>query len=451
MSRFLKRSQWLPRPRSEVFAFFQEPGNLARLTPPWLGFQVLTPQPLVMRTGARFDYEVRPLGFAQRWTTLIESYDPPHGFVDTQLKGPYASWRHRHSFTEEDGGTRVTDEIEYALPLEPLGLVALPEVRRRLDEIFAYREAAVAALFKPQGGSMKVVLAGGSGFIGRHLSRALVLAGHSVVLLTRGTKNSDLPGVTTRRWLAPGAEGWESVVDGADAVVNLCGEGVADRPWTAARRKALVDSRLGPTAALVAAIGRAKKKPSVLINASAVGYYPQNAGRVLAETDPAGSGFLADLCARWEKEARAAESHGARVVLLRIGVVLGPGGGALGRMLLPFKLGLGGRLGDGTQWFPWVHLEDVTGMVLAALGDERWRGPVNAVAPQAATNADFTAALGRALGRPTVLPVPGFALRLALGEMSDLLLGSQKIAPAAAAGRGYAFRKPTLDEALAGL
>lgn len=451
MSRLLRRSQWLPRPRSEVFAFFQEPGNLAQLTPPWLGFEVATPAPLVMKAGARFDYQVRPLGFAQRWTTLIESYDPPHGFVDVQLKGPYALWRHRHSFVEENGGTRVDDEIEYALPLEPLGLVALPEVNRRLADIFAYREAAVAALFKPKGGSMKVILAGGSGFIGRHLSRALVLAGHSVVLLTRGETASAIPGVETRRWLAPGADGWESVVDGADAVVNLCGEGVADRPWTTARRKALVDSRLAPTAALVSAISKAQKKPRVLVNASAVGYYPQNAGRELAETAAAGSGFLADLCARWEKAASSAESHGTRVVLLRIGVVLGAGGGALGRMLLPFKLGLGGRLGDGEQWFPWVHLEDVTGMVLAALADEKWRGPVNAVAPQAATNADFTAALGRALGRPTVLPVPGFALKLALGEMSDMLLGSQKVAPAAAAARGYVFKKPTLDEALAGL
>lgn len=298
---------------------------------------------------------------------------------------------------------------------------------------------------------MKVVLAGGSGFIGRHLSRALALAGHSVVLLTRGAKASDVPGVTTRRWLAPGTDGWEAALDGADAVVNLCGEGVADGPWTAARRKKLVDSRLEPTAALVAAIGKAAKKPGVLVNASAVGYYGQDAGRAYAETDPAGTGFLADLCARWEKAARAAEAHGTRVVLLRIGVVLGAGGGALGRMLLPFKLGLGGRLGDGTQWFPWVHLDDVTGMVLAALADAKWRGPFNAVSPEPATNAEFTKALGRALGRPTVFPVPAFALKLGLGEMSSLLLGSQKVVPAAAVGAGYVFKKPGLDAALAGL
>ena len=298
---------------------------------------------------------------------------------------------------------------------------------------------------------MKVILAGGTGFIGRRLSRELTLAGHSVGLLTRGAKVSDMPGVTTRRWLTSGDEGWQAELDGADAVVNLCGEGVADGPWTAARRRKLVDSRLEPTAALVAAIGKAAKKPSVLVNASAVGYYAQDDGLVHAETDAPGAGFLAGLCARWEKEARAAEAHGTRVALLRIGVVLGAGGGALGRMLLPFKLGLGGRLGDGTQWFPWVHLDDVTGMALTALSDTKWRGPFNVVSPEPATNAEFTKALGKALGRPTVFPVPAFALKLGLGEMSSLLLGSQKVVPAAALGAGYVFKKPGLGAALAGL
>jgi len=451
MSRFVRCSQWLPRPRSEVFAFFQEPSNLAKLTPPWLGFEVLTPGPLKMAAGARFDYTVRPLGFAQHWTTLIESYDPPNSFVDTQLKGPYALWRHRHTFADENEGTRVTDEIEYALPLEPLGLVALPVVKRQLEEIFAYREAAVAALFKPKGGSMKIVLAGGSGFIGRHLSRELVLAGHSVVLLTRSSRASTIPGVETRRWLAEGAEGWEAALEGADAVVNLCGEGVADGPWTQSRRKKLVESRLVPTAALAAAIARAKAKPRVLVNASAVGYYGHDASRSIAESDPPGTGFLSELCGNWEREAKRAESSGTRVVLMRIGVVLGAGGGVLGRMLLPFKLGVGGRLGDGKQWFPWVHLEDVSGMIMAALADERWKGPVNVVAPESASNEEFTKSLGAALKRPTVFPVPAFILKFGLGEMSSLLLGSMKVAPQAAQAKAYAFKRPSLVSALADL
>lgn len=447
--RFLTRSQWLPRPRSEVFAFYQDPANLAKLTPPWLGFQVLTPQPLEMRAGALFDYRVSPLGFPQYWRTLIEAYDPPRSFADAQLKGPYKLWHHTHRFEEENGGTRGTDTVRYELPFQPFGELAAGEVARRLDAIFYYREAATAALFKPQGETMKVVIAGGTGWIGRALSRALIAAGKEVTVLSRSGAASPVPGVKVRAWLVPGAGGWEAELDGAAAVVNLCGEGVADGLWTKSRRRRLVDSRLAPTRALVDALARLDNRPPVLVNASAVGFYPRGDSRLLAETDAPGEGFLSGLCDAWEDEARRAEALGTRVVLLRIGVVLGREGGALSRMLLPFKLALGGRLGDGAQYFPWVHLDDVTGLVLAALGDERLKGPLNAVAPEPATNAEFTAALGRTLRRPTPFPVPAFALKLALGELSSLLLDSQKIAPAAAVGAGYRFKYPRLDEALA--
>ncbi|MDP3542287.1 MAG: TIGR01777 family oxidoreductase [Elusimicrobiota bacterium] len=447
--RTLRRTQWLPHPRPEVFAFFQDPANLAKLTPPWLGFHVLTPGPLEMRAGAVFDYRVSPLGFPQYWRTLIESYDAPDGFVDTQLKGPYKLWHHTHRFEDKDGGTLITDEVRYELPLQPFGELAAGEIERRLDAIFAYRESAVAALFKPKGGSMKIVIAGGNGWIGRDLSRALINAGHDVVVLSRSGEASRIPGVRTRSWLVADAGGWESELDGADAVVNLCGEGVADGPWTAARRGRLLHSRLTPTRALVSALGRAEKKPPVLINASAVGWYAQDGERVQDEADGAGPGFLSDLCVRWEKEAREAEKLGTRVVLLRIGVVLGRDGGALSRMLLPFKLALGGRLGDGRQHFPWVHLDDVTGLIISAITNERLRGPVNAVGPELATNAEFTAALGKVLSRPTPFPVPAVVLRLALGEMSSLLLGSLKIAPTAAMDAGYRFKHPRVEDALA--
>lgn len=445
----LRRTQWLPRPRAEVFAFFQDPANLAKLTPPWLGFHVLTPRPLEMRAGAIFDYRVSPLGFPQYWRTLIESYDAPNGFVDTQLKGPYKLWHHAHRFEDKDGGTLITDEVRYELPFQPFGELAADEIARRLDAIFDYREAAVAALFKPRGGSMKIVIAGGSGWIGRDLSRALINAGRDVVVLSRSGEAGRIPGVRARRWLVEGAGGWESELEGAAAIVNLCGEGVADGPWTAARRARLLHSRLTPTRALVEALGRVEKRPPVLINASAVGWYAQAGERLQTEADAAGPGFLSDLCVRWENEAREAEGLGLRVVLPRIGVVLGRDGGALSRMLIPFKLALGGRLGDGRQYFPWVHLDDVTGLILESIGNERLRGPVNAVGPELATNAEFTAALGRVLRRPTPFPVPASVLRLLLGEMSSLLLGSLRIAPSAAVSAGYRFKHPRLEGALA--
>ena len=295
---------------------------------------------------------------------------------------------------------------------------------------------------------MNIIVAGGSGFIGGHLVKVLLEKGRRVTVLTRGG-GAVPPGAESSFWDGREAGAWEEALGSCDALVNISGAGVADRPWTQARRRILTDSRLESTRALVDALGRAPKRPAVFVNASAVGIYGEGGERELTEESPRGSGFLADLCARWEAEAARAQSLGVRSVHLRLGVVLGRGGGALARMLLPFKLGLGGRLGDGRQFMPWVHAADAVGLALAAVENAAYRGPVNAVAPEAATNAEFTAALGRALGRPTLFPVPAFALKLALGKMSELLLGSQKVRPAAALKAGYKFVFPRLDEALA--
>lgn len=449
--RAFRRSQWVPRPVSEVFPFFARPENLAVLTPPDLGFEFLTPSPIPMAAGSVIDYRVRPFGIPLRWRTVIESYDPPRAFADRQARGPYALWHHTHSFEPERGGTRMTDVVRFRLPLGALGALASPVVDRELARIFDFRERAVAALFPPRpGAGMDIVLAGGTGFIGGRLARVLLAAGHRVTVLTRGGRTA-APGAKETVWDGRSGGAWEESVASCDAIVNLCGAGVADRPWTQARRRELVDSRLEPTRALVAALGRAPKKERVLVNASAVGLYGDAGSRELPESAPRAPGFLADLCARWEEEAFAARAHGARVVLLRLGVVLGAEGGALSRMLLPFKLCLGGRLGSGAQFMPWVHEADAVGLVQAALTDARLEGPVNAVAPGAATNAEFTRALGAALGRPTPFPVPGFALRLALGDMASILLDSQKVVPAAALAAGHRFRHPEIGAALADL
>lgn len=301
---------------------------------------------------------------------------------------------------------------------------------------------------------MKVVLAGGTGFIGGGLVEALLRRGDSVVLLTR-----DLPAaqrrwdgkVDARLWNGRDPGPWVLAVDGADAVVNLAGESVAGGRWSAARKLALIKSRVDTTRALVAAIEQAAEKPLVFVSASAVGYYGENPGRECPEDAPRGTDFLAALCGQWERDARDAEKSEVRIVSARFGVVLGRNGGALAKMLTPFKLGLGGPLGSGRQPFPWVHLDDAVGAILFALDEASVTGPLNVTAPEARTNGEFTRALGRALGRPAFLPAPAFALKLALGEMSSMLLGGQDAPPKKLLARGYAFRHPSLDGALSSL
>ncbi|MBI4061578.1 MAG: TIGR01777 family protein [Elusimicrobia bacterium] len=299
---------------------------------------------------------------------------------------------------------------------------------------------------------MKAVLAGGTGFVGSALIEALLGRGDAVVLLTRDPARSQLRWkgrVDSRLWNGRDPGPWVMALDGADAVVNLVGENVAGARWTPERKLALIKSRIDSTRALLAAMARARQRPMVLVNASAVGYYGAAPKGECAEDAPQGSDFLSALCGQWEREARAADKLEVRAVLARFGVVLGAKGGALARMLPPFKLGLGGPLGSGLQPFPWIHIDDAVGAILFAVADARLSGPVNLTAPEARTNAQFAKALGRALRRPALLPAPEFALKLVFGEMASLLLGGQRAAPRKLLKLGYKFRQPTLDGALA--
>lgn len=302
--------------------------------------------------------------------------------------------------------------------------------------------------------AMKVVVAGGTGFIGSALIDALLERGDKVVLLTRNLHAAQLRWdgkVDARLWNARDPGPWVMTVDGADAVVNLAGESVAGGRWTPERKLALIKSRIDSTRDVVAALAAAAERPLVLVNASAVGYYGEEPEGECAEDAPQGTDFLAALCGQWEREARAAEKLEVRVVMARFGVVLGKEGGALAKMLTPFKLGLGGPLGSGLQPFPWIHVADAVGALLHAVDDAALYGPVNLAAPGETTNAGFTKALGRALHRPAFLPAPAFAMRLALGEMSSLLLKGQRATPKKLLASGYEFRHPALDAALASL
>jgi uncharacterized protein (TIGR01777 family) len=293
---------------------------------------------------------------------------------------------------------------------------------------------------------MKVLISGGSGLVGGALTGALRADGHTVRYLVR-------PGGKA----APGDVQWNPLsalvdvpaMEGFDAVVNLNGASIADGRWTSKRKTILRGSRVDSTRVLVDALSHLKQPPRVFVCASATGYYGNRGDEVLTETSGYGNDFLAMLCRAWEGEAARASSSGIRTVIARFGIVLSAEGGALSRMLTPFRLGAGGRLGSGRQWMSWIALEDAVKVLRAAIDDARWNGALNLVSPEPVRNSDFTRVLASVLHRPAICPAPAFALRLALGEMADaLLLSSQRVLPECLRQYGYAFRYENLEAAL---
>ena len=292
---------------------------------------------------------------------------------------------------------------------------------------------------------MRVLLAGGSGFLGRALQSTLRAHGHSVAVLTRTPR----PGATDQiAWKPDGTAGaWAQSLEGADALVNLAGEGIADRRWSVARKQALRSSRILSTRSLVAALRQVSRPPAVFTSGSAVGYYGPRGDELLTEASPPGTDFLATLCVDWEREAEPAAAL-TRVAIVRSGLVLHPEGGALRSMLPPFRFGIGGRLGSGDQYMPWIHRADWVALVEWIITTDVSHGAFNGTAPPPVTNAEFSRALGRALRRPAIFPVPGFALRAMVGELADSLLTGQRAVPARAEALGFRFGFPSLDEAL---
>lgn len=295
---------------------------------------------------------------------------------------------------------------------------------------------------------MTILVAGGTGFLGSALVADLRRGGHVVRVLTRRASPEHSDAI---EWRPDGTVGpWARALEGIDAVINLSGAGIADARWTNARKQVLRDSRILSTRSLALAIQQAARAPAIFISASAVGYYGDRGSQVVTEDTPAGRDFLARLCVDWEREAESIANI-TRIVVLRNGVVLDRSGGALKMMLLPFRLGLGGPLGSGTQYFAWIHLQDWLALVALFLHHATAGGAFNATAPSPATNAEFTRALGGALGRPTWIPVPAFGLRLALGELADTLLTGQRAVPARAEQLGFTFRFRDIDAALRNL
>jgi uncharacterized protein len=310
--------------------------------------------------------------------------------------------------------------------------------------------AAVRSLFTKE--LMKILVTGSTGLVGAALTKELKHHGHTVCRLVRpDTRRAALErsdGFDVKWDPSTGELGGAAV--GADAVVNLGGASISEGRWTVERKKVLRSSRVEATRALVTALSKMAARPRVLISASAIGYYGNRGDEILKEDTAAGSGFLSEIAKEWEAEAVKAEVLGIRVVLMRTGIVLAKNGGALSKMVTPFRLGLGGRLGSGQQWMSWITLADVVGIVKFCLENGAVRGPINLVSPQPVRNAEFTSALAGVVHRPAIFPAPAFALRLALGEMADaLLLSSERVVPVQLGRLGYRFLDPDLPPAIA--
>lgn len=305
---------------------------------------------------------------------------------------------------------------------------------------------------------MKVAVTGATGFVGTRLVERLQADGQNVLVLTRDGERGQqvfpktaFPQVEVMAYTPLESGNWQQAIAGCDAIVNLAGAPIAEERWTPERKRMIMDSRSVGTEKLVEAIAKAEQKPSVLVNSSAIGYYGTSETATFDETSPAGQDFLAEVCQAWETEAQKAAALGTRVVILRTGIVLGMGG-ALGKMLTPFKLFAGGPLGSGRQWFSWIHREDLVSLILAALTHPQMQGVYNATAPQPVRMAEFCQVLGQVLNRPSWLPVPDFALEALLGDAAQVVLEGQQVLPKATQASGFQYQfstvKPALEEIL---
>ena len=300
---------------------------------------------------------------------------------------------------------------------------------------------------------MKIAIAGATGFVGSRLVEQLQAQGHEVVIFTRSPQQaSNRFGTAQIVGYNPLKSGeWQESISGCDAVVNLAGEPIAEKRWTPAQKRTILESRQIGTQKIVEAISLASVKPAVLINASAIGYYGTSETSKFDETSPAGTDFLAEVCTAWETAAQAVTATGTRLVILRLGIVLGENGGALGKMLAPFSAFVGGPIGSGKQWFSWVHRDDVVKLIIQAITDPQMQGVYNATAPNPVTMGDFAQTLGTVMNRPSWLPVPNFALEAMLGEGAIVVLQGQQVIPTHTLAQGFDFQYSVLKPALASI
>ncbi len=445
-------------PVDELFAWHARPGALERLSPPW------DPLDLICKSGGieknavvAMKIRLSPLPFKRIWIAQHIKCEKNHLFQDRQISGPFAKWVHTHRFMADgEDASFLEDEIEYALPFSPI--TRFPGaylIRKKLERIFHYRHfltardleehMAVDAGNQP----LTILISGASGLVGSHLVPFLTTGGHRVIRLVR-----------QKEAVAEDALFWDPrkgifELDHEmpiDVVVHLAGENIGDGRWTKKKKQEIMESRDKTTALLAEKIRKLEKPPNVMINASAIGFYGNRGDEWMTEEDRCGPDFISGVCSRWEEAALPARENGIRTVFLRIGVVLSPKGGALKKLLPVFKTGLGGALGDGTQYMSWIHLDDVIRAIYHGIYEERLDGPVNVVAPEPVQNNEFASVLGRVLKRPSFFTVPKSIVRLVFGEMGkEVPLSSTRVVPGRLKETGFSFHYPDLEGALGAL
>jgi len=444
------RSSAMPVPARELADWHFRAGAIDRLIPPWEDVEILE-RPGAMADGAVARFRMRKLGLSIEWVARHHDVQPGRSFSDTQERGPFRRWVHRHSFLPGgEAASTLEDRVEYELPLGILGRafgggLAAADLAR----MFAWRHARTRHDLHHHapflGERLHVAVSGTNGLVGGSLVPFLATGGHDVRRIVRGAPDAARGDIA---WDARAGTFDARALEGLDAVVHLAGAGIADARWTPARKREIVDSRVGPTAALARTLAGLARKPRVLVCASAIGWYGNRPGPATVDEDsPRGDGFLAETCEAWERATDAARDAGIRVVNLRIGVVVSARGGALAKLLPPFRAGLGGAVGSGEQGMSWIDLDDLLGVVRFAMSADV-RGAVNAVAPEPCSNRAFGQALGRALCRPAVAPLPAPAVRAMFGEMGErLLLEGAYVRPARLRSLGFQWVLGDLEQA----